>query len=192
MYVRPITQSCEGYQEQVYSTHLSYKWQNISVLLSDLYSMQNITLRISQLCESHVFDLRRQLEQISSGHQNIPVYMLFAALDESGVMVEDFLTMQVSDNASCVAPIAVTIVDRTCVFVALQEMISFIGTSLQWRALHPSFKLPHPVPLPRSVVVNEFVPCEICGYKNIFTRTHCVNCKQPIEGMCLPSVHEGE
>ena len=110
---------------------MSYKLQNISVLLSN--SMQNITLRISQLCESHVFDLRRQLEQISSGHQNIPVYMLFAALDESGVMVEDLLTMQVSDNASCVAPIAVTIVDcHTCVFVALQEMISIIGTRVQW------------------------------------------------------------
>ena len=166
------------------------------MLLSDLYSMQNITLRISQLCESHVFDLCRQLEQISSSHQNIPVYMLFAALDESGVMVEDFLTMQVSDNASCVAPIAVTIVDcHTCVFVALQEMIGIIGTRVQWRALHPYFKLPHPLPvdaLPRSVVVDEFVPCEICGYKNIFTRTHCVNCKQPIEGMCLLSVHEGE
>ena len=81
------------------------------------------------------------------------------------------------------------------VFLALQEMISIIGTTVQWRGLHPSFKLPHSVlvdALPRSVIVNEFVPCEMCSYKNIFTRTHCVNCKQPIKGMCLPSVHEGE
>ena len=65
--------------------------------------MQDISLRVSQLCESRVFGLRRQLEEISLGHQNIPVYILFAAHHESGVMVEDVLTMQVSDNASCVA-----------------------------------------------------------------------------------------
>ena len=61
--------------------------------------MQAITLRVSQLCESGVFDLRRQLEEISMGNLIIPVYILFTALHESGVMVEDFLTMQVSDNA---------------------------------------------------------------------------------------------
>ena len=33
------------------------------------------------------------------GNLIIPVYILFTALHESGVMVEDFLTMQVSDNA---------------------------------------------------------------------------------------------
>ena len=84
------------------------------------------------------------------------------------------------------------------VFVVLQEMINIIGTTVQWRGLHPFFKLPHSVPvdaLPHSVIVNEFVPCEMCSYRNIFTRTHCVSCKQPIKGikgMCLPSVHEGE
>ena len=61
--------------------------------------MQAITLRVSQLCESLVFDLRRQLEEISMGNLIIPVYILFTALHESGVMVEHFLTMQVSDNA---------------------------------------------------------------------------------------------
>ena len=61
------------------------------------------------------------------GHENIPVYILFAALHESGVMmVEDILTMQVSDDASCVG-----------------------GTTVQWRGLHPSFKLMDA--LPRSV-----------------------------------------
>ena len=65
--------------------------------------MQAITLRASQLCESRAFDLRRQLEEISLGRQNIPVYILFTALHESGVMGEDFLTLQVSDNASYVA-----------------------------------------------------------------------------------------
>ena len=66
--------------------------------LVDLYSMQAITLRVSQLCESRVFDLRRQLEEISMGNLIIPVYILFTALHESGVMMEDVLTMQVSDN----------------------------------------------------------------------------------------------
>ena len=61
--------------------------------------MQAITLRVSQLCESRVFDLRCQLEGISMGNLIIPVYILFTALHESAVMVEDFLTMQVSDNA---------------------------------------------------------------------------------------------
>ena len=87
---------------------------------------------------------------------------------------------------------------RSYAFVVLQEMINIIGTTVQWSSLHPSFELPHFVPLdvlPRSVIVNEFVPCEMCSYKNIFTRKHCVNCRQPIKGikgMCLPSVHKGE
>jgi hypothetical protein len=37
--------------------------------------MQAITLRVSQLCEWRVFDLRRQLEEISMGNLIIPVYI---------------------------------------------------------------------------------------------------------------------
>ena len=70
----------------------------------DLYSvsMHDITLQVSRHPESRVLDLRRQLEEISVDHQTVQAYTPFAALYESGVTVESFLTMQVSQCASCV------------------------------------------------------------------------------------------
>ena len=49
------------------------------------------------------------------GNLIIPVYILFTALHESGVMVEDFLTMQVSDNALSPSRLLVVLLCLCCV-----------------------------------------------------------------------------
>ena len=56
------------------------------------------------------------------------------------------------------------------VFVVLQEMINIIGTTVQRRGLHQSFKLPHSAPVdasPRSVIVNEF-----CALRDVQLQEH--------------------